>query len=125
MSKLGLAWDLECTPEVRIKARVQETSRQMLNEIQSEWQTVNQMYENFREKLLTTMTNLDENSSKLKNNLSQKLDELRSQVDVLIKDIKNFMELPEKSSQKLLKTAHHNFKILQRNFESICKIALA
>jgi stearoyl-CoA desaturase (delta-9 desaturase) len=119
MSKVGLAWDLQATADVRINAKVQETAKQALNGVQSEWQNVNDMYQKLRETVYAKIDELDHSSIKLKNNILQNLDDLKVRVDVIMNEIKICMESPEKSSKQLLEATKNNFKSLKHNFESI------
>jgi DNA anti-recombination protein RmuC len=95
-----------------------ETSKRSLA---SEWQTVNEMYERFQQKVQAQITEIT--NSELRHNITQSLDELRAKIESVIEEIKTFLEEPEKSSKQLLKMSRENFAKLQKSFELILKAA--
>jgi hypothetical protein len=120
MSKVGLAWDLDVTSEVRINAKKLEAAKQSLR---SEWQAVNDMYESFRQRVYTQIAEIDQKSIELKHNIKQSLDELKIKIDGVIEDIKIFIDSPESSSRKLLKMSRDNFAKLQQSLDVILRAA--
>jgi stearoyl-CoA desaturase (delta-9 desaturase) len=128
MSKVGLAHDLEATPDFRIKAKVEETSRQKLSNIQSEWQSLGQMYEAFSANLYAKIAELESatlaESAALRNNLRKNLEELSSKTDRVIFDIKRIIDSPDLSSARLIKATYSNLQKWQHKFEGITRAFL-
>jgi len=119
MEKVGLAWDLDRTPEFRIRAKEVETANQLLDEVKIEWRTIYNRYESLKSKMRSKLAELESYSPDLKNTIINNLDDLSHKVDSLISEVKLFMESPEVSSNRVLKAAYENFTQLQMKFDHI------
>ncbi|WP_375332300.1 fatty acid desaturase [Candidatus Tisiphia endosymbiont of Temnostethus pusillus] len=110
MSKLGLAWNLEVTPEVRIQAKVNETSKyliegrkQQLNLLQDK---INQLVEHVYVKL----NELENSSVSIKAQLQKSFMEIQESLKKLAEQLHSSIQLTEKSSERLLKIASKKIK---------------
>ncbi|WP_375359198.1 fatty acid desaturase [Candidatus Tisiphia endosymbiont of Neophilaenus lineatus] len=105
MSKLGLAWNLEVTSKIRIQAKINETSKyliegrkQQLNLLQDK---INQLVEHVYVKL----NELENSSVSIKAQLQKSFMEIQESLKKLAEQLHSSIQLTEKSSERLLKIA--------------------
>ena len=122
MYKLGLAWDLNCTSDVRIQAKEKTTAQNLLGNME-EFQCFSRLCEDVRSKLTAAIEAIEKKSTKLQNNISikvsQNLNDLSQKVDLVVLEIKNIKTSSEKSAKKLLNQASTKLHNLQERLESI------
>lgn len=110
MSKLGLAWNLEVTSKIRIQAKINETSKyliegrkQQLNLLQDK---INQLVEHVYVKL----NELENSSVSIKAQLEKSFMEIQESLKKLAEQLHSSIQLTEKSSERLLKIASKKIK---------------
>ncbi|WP_342278653.1 fatty acid desaturase [Candidatus Tisiphia endosymbiont of Myopa tessellatipennis] len=110
MSKLGLAWNLEVTSKIRIQAKINETSKyliegrkQQLNLLQDK---INQLVEHVYVKL----NELENSSISIKAQLKKSFMEIQESLKKLAEQLHSSIQLTEKSSERLLKIASKKIK---------------
>ncbi|WP_342260279.1 fatty acid desaturase [Candidatus Tisiphia endosymbiont of Metellina segmentata] len=110
MSKLGLAWNLEVTSKIRIQAKINETSKyliegrkQQLNLLQDK---INQLVEHVYVKL----NELENSSVSIKAQLQKSFMEIQESLKKLAEQLHSSIQLTEKSSERLLKIASKKIK---------------
>ncbi|MDR0296826.1 MAG: fatty acid desaturase [Rickettsia sp.] len=110
MSKLGLAWNLEVTPEIRIQTKKNETSdyliegrKQKLNLLQDK---INQLVEHVYVKL----NELENSSISIKVQLQKSFIEIQESLKKLADQLHSSIQLTEESSERLLKIASKKIK---------------
>ncbi|MFU7503076.1 MAG: fatty acid desaturase [Candidatus Tisiphia sp.] len=110
MSKLGLAWNLEVTSKIRIQAKINETSKyliegrkQQLNLLQDK---INQLVEHVYVKL----NELENSSISIKAQLQKSFMEIQESLKKLAEQLHSSIQLTEKSSERLLKIASKKIK---------------
>ncbi|WP_341761206.1 fatty acid desaturase [Candidatus Tisiphia endosymbiont of Thecophora atra] len=110
MSKLGLAWNLEVTSKIRIQAKINETSKyliegrkQQLNLLQDK---INQLVEHVYVKL----NELENSSVSIKSQLKKSFMEIQESLKKLAEQLHSSIQLTEKSSERLLKIASKKIK---------------
>ncbi|WP_342271668.1 fatty acid desaturase [Candidatus Tisiphia endosymbiont of Parasteatoda lunata] len=110
MSKLGLAWNLEVTSKIRIQAKINETSKyliegrkQQLNLLQDK---INQLVEHVYVKL----NELENSSVSIKAQLQKSFMEIQESLKKLAERLHSSIQLTEKSSERLLKIASKKIK---------------
>ncbi len=110
MNKLGLAWNLEVTSKIRIQAKINETSKyliegrkQQLNLLQDK---INQLVKHVYVKL----NELENSSVSIKAQLQKSFMEIQESLKKLAEQLHSSIQLTEKSSERLLKIASKKIK---------------
>jgi stearoyl-CoA desaturase (delta-9 desaturase) len=123
MSRVGLAWDLNVTSDVRIQAKAQENSRISTIAAKTEWSNVKVKIDSLKDSVSTIITHnleiVETSSIKMKEEIYKNLEFINNKLNYLSEQARFFMQLPENSSDALIKKATKQI----RNFEnSINKI---
>lgn len=111
--KLGLAWDLDCTPRVRIEAKINETKEQTAKDMKLKWFDLTGQCE----ELIALLTNaIHSGSGKAMNVVSSvdlQITSIRSALDKIVDQSRVFLKNPELSSQQIFDRAYAEFKRVQ------------
>ena len=121
MSKIGLAWDLNRTSDIRINAKMEEKNSLTIKQTQVQWNDLQTKAEKLKELLSNTATSIENSSYKVKSNLEQKIKYIQTQIAYISEQAQLFVQLPENSSAKLLKRAKKELV----EFESFIKNLVA
>ena len=103
MSKLGLAWDLNRTDEVRVKAKVEYIEKQNQNFVRDEWIKLATKTEELKLLLGSKLSNLEKSSILIKQKLKNKFDDIGIKLEKLYQQASIFTTAPESSSDRIIK----------------------
>lgn len=119
MSKVGLAWNLNRTPEVRVKAKVAETARlyaedrkQKLNMLEEK---IAQLTNNFYIKL----NELEHSSAQIKTQLQNSFLDAQNRLKMLAEQLQNPMQFSSVSSEKFIQSLSEK---LQNTEKLLCNL---
>ncbi|WP_341749838.1 fatty acid desaturase [Candidatus Tisiphia endosymbiont of Sialis lutaria] len=110
MSKLGLAWNLEVTPEVRIQARVNETSKYLIEGRKQQLSLLQDKINQLGERIYVKLNELENSSISIKVQLQKSFIEIQESLKKLAEQIHSSIQLTEESSERLLKIASKKIK---------------
>ncbi|MCF8462467.1 MAG: fatty acid desaturase [Rickettsiaceae bacterium] len=103
MSKLGLAWDLNRTDEVRVKAKVEYIEKQNQNFVRDEWIKLATKTEELKLLLGSKLSNIEKSSILIKQKLKNKFDDIGVKLEKLYQQASIFTTAPESSSDRIIK----------------------
>ncbi len=103
MSKAGLVWDLDRTPEVRIQAKLNETNKYYVEWRKQQASVLQNKVDRLLEHLYVKLNELENSSISVKNQLKKSFTEAQESLNKIAEQLRALMQLPEKSSEKILK----------------------
>ncbi|WP_341752062.1 acyl-CoA desaturase [Candidatus Tisiphia endosymbiont of Piscicola geometra] len=110
MSKLGLAWNLEVTPEVRIQAKVNETSKYLIEGRKQQLSLLQDKINQLVERVYVKLNEIENSSISVKVQLQKSFIEIQESLKKLAEQLHSSIQLTEKSSERLLKIASKKIK---------------
>jgi stearoyl-CoA desaturase (Delta-9 desaturase) len=110
MSKLGLAWSLEVTPEVRIQAKVNETSKYLIEGRKQQLSLLQDKINQLGERIYVKLNELENSSISIKVQLQKSFIEIQESLKKLAEQLHSSIQLTEESSERLLKIASKKIK---------------
>ncbi|MCC8416035.1 MAG: fatty acid desaturase [Rickettsia endosymbiont of Gnoriste bilineata] len=110
MSKLGLAWNLEVTPEVRIQAKVNETSKYLIEGRKQQLSLLQDKINRLGERIYVKLNELENSSISIKVQLQKSFIEIQESLKKLAEQLHSSIQLTEESSERLLKIASKKIK---------------
>ncbi|WP_375330358.1 acyl-CoA desaturase [Candidatus Tisiphia endosymbiont of Nemotelus uliginosus] len=110
MSKLGLAWNLEVTPEVRIQAKVNETSKYLIEGRNQQLSLLQDKINQLGERIYVKLNELENSSISIKVQLQKSFIEIQESLKKLAEQLHSSIQLTEESSERLLKIASKKIK---------------
>ncbi|OZG31826.1 acyl-CoA desaturase [Rickettsia endosymbiont of Culicoides newsteadi] len=110
MSKLGLAWNLEVTPEVRIQAKVNETSKYLIEGRKQQLSLLQDKINQLGERIYVKLNELENSSISIKVQLQKSFIEIQESLKKLAEQLHSSIQLTEESSERLLKIASKKIK---------------
>ncbi|MCC8484099.1 MAG: fatty acid desaturase [Rickettsia endosymbiont of Labidopullus appendiculatus] len=110
MSKLGLAWNLEITPEVRIQAKVNETSKYLIEGRKQQLSLLQDKINQLGERIYVKLNELENSSISIKVQLQKSFIEIQESLKKLAEQLHSSIQLTEESSERLLKIASKKIK---------------
>ncbi len=105
MSKVGLAWNLDCTPDFRIQAKVAETAKKIAEGRQQEVSLLQEKIEQLTAHLYIKINELEHSSVNIKNQLGKSFLEAQERLKNIADQLHTAMQLKDKSAEKLVKLA--------------------
>lgn len=103
MSKVGLAWDLESTPAVRINAKMNDVNKYIIDGRKEKISVMQNKVEQLLEHLRAKLSEIEHSSLSMKNQLQNSLSEAQETLNKIAEQLHTSVQLPENSSDKLLK----------------------
>ncbi|WP_323738904.1 acyl-CoA desaturase [Candidatus Trichorickettsia mobilis] len=103
MSKVGLAWDLDRTPEVRIQAKLNETNKYYIEWRKQQASVLQNKVDQLLEHLYVKLNELENSSICVKNQLKKSFADAQESLNKIAEQLRSSVQLPEKSSEKILK----------------------
>jgi len=119
MSKVGLAWDLERTPAVRIQAKVNETMTHFIDGRRQQLILLQEKIEQLTANLCLKLSKLENSSASIKQQLQKSLTDLQESLSNLAKQLPSSMLLAENSSEALLNSVAKKLKTLEQTVYQI------
>ena len=110
MSKVGLAWDLERTPEVRIQAKMNDVKASILEERKTQLNLIESKIDHLITCLYSKINEFEHSSTAIKNKLKKSYEETLESLNKLAKQLHSSIQLSEQSSEKLLKIANQQIR---------------
>ncbi|WP_341755038.1 acyl-CoA desaturase [Candidatus Tisiphia endosymbiont of Ptychoptera albimana] len=110
MSKVGLAWNLEVTPEVRIQAKVNETSKYLIEGRKQQLSLLQDKINQLVERVYVKLNEIENSSISVKVQLQKSFIEIQESLKKLAEQLHSSIQLTEKSSERLLKIASKKIK---------------
>ncbi len=110
MSKFGLAWNLEITPKVRIQAKINETSKYLIEGRKQQLNLLQDKINQLVERLCMKLIELDNSSISIKAQLKKSCIEMQESLKRLAEQLHSSIQLTEQSSERLLKIASKKIK---------------
>jgi stearoyl-CoA desaturase (delta-9 desaturase) len=120
MSVLGLAWDLERTPEVRIKAKMNETENYLIEQRRAQLVVVQNKVEQLISGLYSKISEFENSSANLKNQLKRSCGEIVESLNKLAEQLHSSIKLSEISSEKILKIANKKIQEAEYFISQLC-----
>lgn len=114
MSKFGLAWDLERTPEVRIQAKVNETRNYIVENRKQKLNSLQNKADQLIEHVYTKLSELEHSSENLKKQLKKSFIEIQESLRRIAEQLRSSVQVTENSSEKFLKIAASKLKNAER-----------
>jgi stearoyl-CoA desaturase (Delta-9 desaturase) len=104
MSKVGLAWNLERTPEVRVQARINETNNYLIEIRKEELESLQTKADLLIENICAKINELENSSENIRKQFKKSFVELQESIKRITEQLhSSSVQLTEKSSEKLLK----------------------
>lgn len=125
MSKLGLATDLEKTPEIRIQAKIKDTALYLQNIRKEKLETLADKAKYLSEVLQNKFTELENSSVNLKNNFYNSLFGLQESIKKVIDEIDVTINMHKIPSEKWLRIAYSKLQNLEHKLNKLSSINLA
>ncbi|XVN43344.1 MAG: fatty acid desaturase [Candidatus Rickettsia vulgarisii] len=110
MSKLGLAWNLECTDKVRIEAKMKETSAYLIEGRKQQLGLLQSKIDQLVEHIYLKLQELENSSISIKDQLYKSFLEIQESLKKQAEQLQSSIQLTEKSSEQLLKIAQKKLK---------------
>jgi len=111
MSKVGLAWNLDITPEVRIKAKMNETKTYLIEGRKVRLNMMQEKIDQLINHLCIKLSELENSSISIKNQVKKSFKEIQGSLSNLAEQLhSSTIQLTEQSSEKLLKIANVRIK---------------
>ncbi|WP_375319252.1 fatty acid desaturase [Candidatus Tisiphia endosymbiont of Oplodontha viridula] len=110
MSKLGLAWNLEVTPEIRIQARANETSKYLIEGRKQQLSLLQDKINQLVERVYVKLNEIESSSISVKSQLKKSFIEIQESLKKLAEQLQSSIQLTEQSSERLLKIASKKIK---------------
>jgi len=124
MSKVGLAWNLERTPEVRVQARINETKNQMIEIRKEKLQSLQMKAEQLIENIHVKTNELENSSENIRKQLKKSFIELQDSVKRITEQLHSAsVQLTEKSSEKLLEMVASKLQSSENAIYKLCNKA--
>lgn len=113
MSKVGLAWDLETTAKVRIKAKMQETASHLVQGREQQFNLIQSKIDQLTDHVYAKLSEFEHSSIAVKTQLKKSLVEMQESLKNLAEHLRSSIELTEVSSEKMLKIASKKIKDIE------------
>lgn len=110
MSKVGLAWDLNRTSDVRIQAKMDEKNKIAIMQTQVQWSDLQTQAEKVKEMISNALHSIEHSSYNVKANIEQKIKYVKEQVHYISEQAQLFVQLPENSSDTMLNRTKKELK---------------
>jgi stearoyl-CoA desaturase (delta-9 desaturase) len=110
MSRLGLAWDLNRTSDVRIQAKMEEKSKFIVTQAQNQWGEVKTKVEKLKEMISVTINIIENSSNNVKANIDQQFKSIQEKLNYISEQAQLFIQLPEKSTENILNEARKQIR---------------
>ena len=120
MNKLGLAWDLNKTNEIRIQAKLEYTKKRKQDFLRNEWLKIQTKIEELKILLKHKLSGIEKSSIFIKGHLQNKFNAISKKLESLYQKASNFTNMPENSSNKVVK----KYELTIIKFESKIKYLL-
>lgn len=128
MHKVNLAWDLDRTPEVRIQAKITETSRYFIEWRKQQINTMQNKVDSLLTHLYTKLDELEHSSVSVKKQLKKSFTEVQESLNKIAEQLKTSIQLSEKSSERILQIIAEKLDnteiIISKLYNTLDKFAL-
>ncbi len=121
MSKLGLAWDLDCTSELRIEAKMQELLKSVTDQRRERLDFIHAKINELTECVKHTLTQIENSSATIKSKIASSYIEIQDSLSNLTKQLHSTIRITEKSSEKLLRMATKKIELLESSLSLLYK----
>ena len=125
LSKVGLAWDLNITPDIRIKARKRATLLKAQKVTIEQWEDVRLQSSKLIDMVYNKIRSIEASKSQLKTNILQSLrttlHELQGSLEYMINESIKRMELPENSTDKMIIKARGTLRRIEAQIYLLSK----
>lgn len=119
MSKLGLAWDLVRTPEVRIQAKMNETMKQLLEGRRQEINLLQNKIDQLTTRLCVKLNELENSSLNIKKQLKKSFLDAQEKLKNIAEQLQSSVQLTEQSSEELIKSTSDKLKNIEQTIRSL------
>jgi len=118
MSKIGLAWDLQLTSEERIQAKMRLTQEAFAKNTVQKWCNIRLRSADLMENLLVQYKKIDSSKRKIATSVSDSIKsaylDLKNKLDNLLSLSTKLSEIPEKSTEEMIKKAENTLKNIEQ-----------
>lgn len=121
MSKLGWAWDLERTPEVRIQAKVNDVAKYVLDGRKEQLSLLQTKVEQLKSHFYAKMQEIENSSVNLKKQVKQSLQDMQQSLNKLNEQLQSSITLAENPSEKLLRSIAAKVKNTEQSLYKLYK----
>lgn len=119
MSKLGLAWDLDRTPEVRIKAKINDNIRYTIETRKQRLSIIEDKIAVLVENVRTKLNDLENSSLSMQNQVKKSFAEIYDALNRVADNLHSSLSLSESSSEKLLNSATKKINDIERSLSKL------
>jgi stearoyl-CoA desaturase (delta-9 desaturase) len=120
MSLVGLATHLDRTPEVRIKAKMNETENYLIEKRRVQLVMVQSKVDQLIGGLYSKISEFESSSATVKNQLKKSCGEILESLNKLAEQLHSSIKLTEISSEKILKIANQKIKEAECFISQLC-----
>lgn len=120
MSKLGLAWNLERTPEVRIQAKISEVNSQSIEVRKQKLQLLQNKADQLVEHLYAKLHEVENSSENIRKQFKKSFMELQESLSRIAEQLHSSIQLTEKSSEKFLKIVASKLHNTEATMYKLC-----
>lgn len=120
MSKVGLAWNLERTPEVRIKAKIVETSNQVIEVRKQRLAILQDKANQLVEHIYTKLAELENSSENIRNQLNKSFLETQESLKRMIDYLHSHIKISDNSSDKMLTSMANSLQVKEKIIHKLC-----
>jgi stearoyl-CoA desaturase (delta-9 desaturase) len=110
MGKVGLAWDLDCTQQIRIEAKMQETRNYIIDRRKQKLCLLQDKIDQLAQRVYAKLNELEDSSMSIKTHLKKSFIDIQESLKKLAEQLHSSVQLTENSSEKLLKIASKKIK---------------
>lgn len=121
MSKVGLAWNLERTPEVRIQAKIHETNKHLLEGRKHQLSLLESRTNQLIEIIYVKLHEIDTRSVYIRTQLKKSFLDIQESLKKLAEQLQSSIQLPEESSEQMLKKASKKIQDSETAFYKLYK----
>lgn len=119
MSKVGLAWNLDRTPEVRIQAKMQETKQYIAEGRRQQLSLLQSRIDQLMERVYAKLDDIDHRSVSIRAQFKKSFLDIQESLKKLAEQLQSSIQMTEVSSERLLKKAS---KKIQDSEEALYKL---
>ncbi len=105
MSKVGLAWDLERTPPIRVQAKIQETSQYIIEGRKEQLSLLQTKVDQLIKLIYVKLNEMDQRSISIRAQLNKSFLDTQESLKRIAEQLQSSIQLTESSSEQLLKKA--------------------
>ena len=120
MSLVGLATHLDRTPEVRIKAKMNETENYLIEKRRVQLVMAQSKIDQLIGGLYSKISEFESSSATVKNQLKKSCGEILESLNKLSEQLHSSIKLTEISSEKILKIANQKIKEAECFISQLC-----